>query len=71
MSAAVELEIFAMLVTIIEDIVRLQPLRQFRIEAEARFDIAIVVRRDFQRREAILLKGRGGGKISPVVKARC
>src|SRR5690606_23829187 len=51
--AAVELEILAMLVAVIEDICRLQPFRQGRIEAEAGLDIAVIVRRDRQWPEAV------------------
>src|SRR6185437_1064191 len=42
----VELEVFAALVLVVEDVARLQPLEQLGVEVEARREIVVVVFRD-------------------------
>lgn len=49
----IELEILAVFIAVIENIGRFQPVGQIGIKPETRFDVIIVIRRDFQRRKAV------------------
>src|SRR5918996_3189896 len=60
--AAVELEVFAPIVAIIEDVFRPHPVGEIGVETEAGFEVAIVVWRDRQRLEAPRPQGIGRGE---------
>ena len=49
----VELEKFAVLVAVVEDVAAAQAVGEVRLQAEARLDVVVVVRRDLQRLEAV------------------
>ena len=59
---AVELEILAVLVAVVEDVQRPQPVGEVGVEAEARLDVVVVVGRDRQRLEAVGGQRRRGGE---------
>ena len=56
---AVKLEIFSMVVAIVENVLHFQPFGQFRVETEACFHIVVVVGRNGQWLEPVRTQGRG------------
>ena len=50
---AIELEIFAVIVSIVENIMCLQTIGEGRLQAESRLEIVVILGRDHQRRKTI------------------
>src|SRR3546814_10004550 len=59
---AVELEVLARLVAVVEDVLRAQPRRELGGEVETGLQVVVVVVRDLERPEAQPLQRRGGGE---------
>src|SRR3546814_19027089 len=65
---AVELEVLARLVAVVEDVLRAQPRRELRGEVETGLQVGVVAVRDLGPPEAQPLRRRGGGEDVPTGK---
>ena len=54
--AAIELEEFAVFVAVVEDVFGLQPFAEFRVKAESRFDVVVIVGGNVQGPKPVLFQ---------------
>src|SRR3546814_8369069 len=59
---AVDLEILARGIAVVEDVLGAQPVDEVGFETEAGLDVVVIVRRDRQRPEAVLFQRGDGGE---------